>query len=257
MVFHCTTLIIKRVDILWYNKHVLTYVLIFFVQNPINTIKSIEVSEMAVRIKFDDKERERLHKMTEFERDCYSKGYKIVAGVDEAGRGPLAGPVVAAAVILGEGVLIPGVNDSKKLSEAKREYLYNEIKEKALCCSVGIADEKTIDEINILNATYLAMKRALEGLPEKPQYILLDAVTLKCVDIPQKGIIKGDSLSLSIAAASIIAKVERDRIVSQYDELYPQYSFSRHKGYGTKEHIECIKKYGLLPIHRRSFTKNL
>lgn len=212
---------------------------------------------MAVRIKFDDKERERLHKMTEFERECFSNGYKLVAGVDEVGRGPLAGPVVAAAVILGEGVLIPGVNDSKKLSEAKREYLYDEIKEKALCCSVGIVDEKIIDEVNILNATYIAMKKALEGLSPKPEYILLDAVTLKGVDILQKGIIKGDALSLSIAAASIIAKVERDRIVSAYDELYPNFSFSRHKGYGTSEHIECIRKYGLLPIHRRSFTKNL
>jgi ribonuclease HII len=148
------------------------------------------------------------------------------------------------------------VNDSKKLSEEKREYLYNEIKSKALCCSIGIVDEKIIDEINILNATYLAMKKALEGLAVKPEYILLDAVTLKDIAIPQKGIIKGDSLSLSIAAASIIAKVERDRIISAYDEIYPNFSFGKHKGYGTSEHIECIKKYGLLPIHRRSFTKN-
>jgi len=211
---------------------------------------------MAIRIKYDEKEKERLFKLTEFERSCYKKGYRLVAGVDEVGRGPLAGPVVAAAVILGEGVLIPGVNDSKKLSEKKREYLYDEIKSQALCCSIGIVDEKVIDEVNILNATYLAMKKALEGLTERPEYILLDAVTLKDIDIPQKGIIKGDSLSLSIAAASIIAKVERDRIVSGYDEIYPHFSFGRHKGYGTSEHIECIKKYGLLPIHRRSFTKN-
>jgi len=211
---------------------------------------------MAVRIKFDDKEKERLIRMTEYERKCYEKGYKLVAGVDEVGRGPLAGPVVAAAVILGEGVLIPGVNDSKKLSEEKREYLYEEIKSKALCWSIGIVDEKIIDEINILNAACLAMKKALDGLAEKPDYILLDAVTLKDVDIPQKGIIKGDALSLSIAAASIIAKVERDRMISAYDEMYPHFAFSKHKGYGTKEHIECIKKYGLLPIHRRSFTKN-
>lgn len=210
---------------------------------------------MAVRIKFDDKEKERLFKMTEFERGCYGKGYRLIAGVDEVGRGPLAGPVVAAAVILGEGVLIPGVNDSKKLSEEKREYLYDEIKSKALCCSIGIVDEKVIDEVNILNATYLAMKKALEGLTERPEYILLDAVTLKDIDIPQKGIIKGDSMSLSIAAASIIAKVERDRIISGYDEIYPHFSFGKHKGYGTREHIECIEKYGLLPIHRRSFTR--
>lgn len=211
---------------------------------------------MAVRIKFDDKEKERLIRMTEYERKCYEKGYKLIAGIDEAGRGPLAGPVVAAAVILGEGVLIPGVNDSKKLSEAKREYLYEEIKSKALCWSVGIVDEKIIDKINILNAACLAMKKALEGLAEKPDYILLDAVTLKDVNIPQKGIVKGDALSLSIAAASIIAKVERDRMISAFDELYPHFAFSKHKGYGTREHIECIKKYGLLPIHRRSFTKN-
>lgn len=210
---------------------------------------------MAVRIKYDDKEKERLIKMTEYERRCYEKGYKLIAGVDEVGRGPLAGPVVAAAVILGEGLLIPGVNDSKKLSEEKREYLYGEIKSKAISCSIGIVDEKIIDEINILNATYLAMKKALDGLAVKPEFILLDAVTLKDIDIPQKGIIKGDSLSLSIAAASIIAKVERDRMMSKYDEIYPQFSFGRHKGYGTGEHIECIKKYGLLPIHRRSFTK--
>jgi ribonuclease HII len=211
---------------------------------------------MTIRIKYDEKEKERLIKMTEFERKCYEHGYKMVAGVDEVGRGPLAGPVVAAAVILGEDVLIPGVNDSKKLSEQKREYLYEEIKSKALSCSIGIVSEKIIDEINILNATYMAMKQALEGLSVKPEYILLDAVTLKDVDIPQKGMIKGDSLSLSIAAASIIAKVERDRIISGYDEVYPNFNFSRHKGYGTSEHIECIKKYGLLPIHRRSFTKN-
>ncbi|KUO69771.1 MAG: ribonuclease HII, partial [Clostridia bacterium BRH_c25] len=182
---------------------------------------------MAIRIKYDEKEKERLFKLTEFERSCYKKGYRLVAGVDEVGRGPLAGPVVAAAVILGEGVLIPGVNDSKKLSEKKREYLYDEIKSQALCCSIGIVDEKVIDEVNILNATYLAMKKALEGLTERPEYILLDAVTLKDIDIPQKGIIKGDSLSLSIAAASIIAKVERDRIVSGYDEIYPHFSFGR------------------------------
>lgn len=210
---------------------------------------------MNIRIKYDDKEKERLTKMTKYEQDCYDKGYKLIAGVDEVGRGPLAGPVVAAAVILGEGVLIPGVNDSKKLSEEKREYLYNEIKSKALCCSIGIVDEKVIDEVNILNATYLAMEQAVEGLAEKPEYVLVDSLTLKGISIPQKGIIKGDSLSISIAAASIIAKVERDRIVSSYDEIYPFFSFSKHKGYGTKEHIECIRKYGLLPVHRRSFTK--
>ncbi len=209
---------------------------------------------MSIIIKYDEKEKERLFKMAEYERKCYEKGFKLVAGIDEVGRGPLAGPVVAAAVILGEGVLIPGVNDSKKISEQKREYLCGEIKSRALCWSIGIVDEKTIDEVNILEATYIAMEKAVEGLSQRPEYILIDALTLKNIDIPQKGIAKGDSLSISIAAASIIAKVERDKIVSSYDDIYPQFSFSRHKGYGTKEHMECIRKYGLLPVHRKSFT---
>ena len=211
---------------------------------------------MAVRIKLDDKEIARLEAMLEFERQCQENGYHIIAGLDEAGRGPLAGPVVAAAVILDCSIPIPGVNDSKKLSEAKREYLYEEIKNKALDYSVGIVDEKTIDEINILNATYLAMEKALGGLKLKPECLLLDAVSLRDIPIPQVPIIKGDSKSLSIAAASIIAKVERDRIISSYDSIYPEYMFGKHKGYGTKVHIESIKKFGLLPIHRRSFTKN-
>lgn len=212
---------------------------------------------MAVRIKYDEKEIARLHTMTEFERQCYAKGYKLVAGIDEVGRGPLAGPVMAAAVILGEGVVIPGVNDSKKLSEAKREYLYDEIKSKALSFGIGMAEVELIDEINILNATFAAMRRAIEAMPVKPDFILLDAVTLKDVAIPQQGIVKGDGLSLSIAAASILAKVERDRFISAYDKEYPEYKFSKHKGYGTKEHMDAIRQYGLLPIHRRTFTKNI
>jgi ribonuclease HII len=212
---------------------------------------------MAIRIKYDEKEIERLHMMTEYERQYQSLGYKLIAGIDEVGRGPLAGPVVAAAVIFAEGVVIPGVNDSKKLSEAKREFLYDEIKAKALAIGVGMADVELIDEINILNATYVAMKNAIASLSIQPDFILLDAVTLKDVETPQKGIIKGDTLSHSIAAASIIAKVERDRLISSYDSIYPEYKFSKHKGYGTKEHMDCIRKLGLLPIHRRSFTKNI
>mgnify|MGYP000069998745 CR=1 FL=1 len=212
---------------------------------------------MAIRIKHDEKEIERLHIMTEFERQYQSQGYKLIAGIDEVGRGPLAGPVVAAAVVFAEGVVIPGVNDSKKLSEAKREFLYDEIKAKSLAIGVGMAEVELIDEINILNATYEAMKRAIATLSVQPDFILLDAVTLKDVAIPQKGIIKGDTLSHSIAAASIIAKVERDRLISSYDSIYPEYKFSKHKGYGTKEHMDCIRKLGLLPIHRRSFTKNI
>ena len=211
---------------------------------------------MAVRIKLDEKEIARLEEMLQFERECQEKGYQIIAGLDEAGRGPLAGPVVAAAVILDCSAPIPGINDSKKLSEAKREYLYEEIRNKAVDYSVGIVDEGIIDEINILNATYLAMKKALKGLKLKPECLLLDAVSLKDVELPQVPIVKGDTKSLSIAAASILAKVERDRIISSYDSLYPEYMFGKHKGYGTKAHIESIKKFGLLPIHRRSFTKN-
>ncbi len=212
---------------------------------------------MAVKIKYDEKEIERLYKMTEYERKCYDEGHQFIAGLDEAGRGPLAGPVVAAAVILGKDTLIPGVNDSKKLSEAKRDYLYHQIMEKAFSVGIGIVEHDIIDKVNILNATYMAMKAAISKLTAKPDILLLDAVTLKDVAVPQIPIIKGDSLSLSIAAASIIAKVERDRIISQYDEIYPGYEFKKHKGYGTKQHIENIKKLGLLPIHRRTFTKNI
>ena len=212
---------------------------------------------MAINIKFDDKEKARLYEMTSFERDCYSNGYSIIAGIDEAGRGPLAGPVVAAAVILRKDEVIPGVNDSKKLSEKKREYLYDEIKIRALSVGVGVVDEKVIDEINILNATYLAMKMAVENLTIKPDFILLDAVSLSDLNIPQRPIIKGDSLSLSIASASIIAKVERDRMICEYDKTYPLYGFSKHKGYGTKYHMEAIRNMGVLPVHRKSFLKNI
>lgn len=212
---------------------------------------------MAINIKFDDKEKARLYEMTSFERDCYKNGFSVIAGVDEVGRGPLAGPVVAAAVILKEDEVIPGVNDSKKLSEKKREFLYNEIKARALSVGVGVVDEKVIDEINILNATYLAMKMAVENLTIKPDFILLDAVSLSDLNIPQKPIVKGDCLSLSIAAASIIAKVERDRMICEYDKVYPLYGFSKHKGYGTKYHMDAIRNMGILPVHRKSFLKNI
>lgn len=209
-----------------------------------------------MNIKYDEKEKARLEKMCEYEDLCFAKGYFKVAGIDEAGRGPLAGPVVAAAVILDRNILIPGINDSKKLSEKKREYLYSEIMDKAVSVGLGIVDESIIDEINIRNATHLAMKKAFEKLSIKPDFLLIDAETLNDVIIPQKAIIKGDSLSISIAAASIIAKVERDRIIKSYESIYPGYGFAKHKGYGTKQHIESIKKFGLLPVHRRTFTKN-
>jgi ribonuclease HII len=204
-----------------------------------------------------DKEIARLEKMSIYEKNARSKGYKMIAGMDEAGRGPLAGPVAAACVILPEDCLIEGINDSKKLSASQREKLYDVIYDKAISVGVGIVGEKIIDEINILNATKLAMKQAVSKLSVKPDLILIDAVSLDELDIEQRSIIKGDALSISIAAASIIAKVSRDRIMNEYDTAYPEYGFSKHKGYGTEEHINAIKKYGICPIHRLSFTTKL
>lgn len=200
-------------------------------------------------------EEQRLEKMLEYEKELYEKGYEYICGIDEAGRGPLCGPVVAAAVILKKGDKIEGVNDSKKLSEKKREMLFELIKERAVAYSVGIVDEKIIDEINILEATRLAMKKAVEGLSAKAEYALVDAEKKVPIDIPYTPIIKGDALSESIAAASIIAKVTRDRMVIELDRKYPKYNFAKNKGYGTKEHTDAIKQYGLCPAHRKSFCK--
>lgn len=203
-----------------------------------------------------DEEIERLIKLSEYEKKGYENGYKYIAGIDEAGRGPLAGPVVAAAVILPEGCLIEGVNDSKKLSEKKREKLYDDVVQNAIAWGVGIVDNNVIDEINILNATRRAMHMAIEELKVKPDYILIDAE--KKVDtngIPYLPIIKGDALSISIGAASIIAKVTRDRMMREYDKIFPMYGFEKHKGYGTKAHVEAIKENGLCMIHRKSFCK--
>jgi ribonuclease HII len=202
------------------------------------------------------KETERLLEMSIYERQAYMQGFKFVAGIDEAGRGPLAGPVVASCVMLPEGCMIEGVNDSKKLSPAQREKLYDLIVEQAISIGTGIIDEKSIDEVNILNATKQAMKNAIEQVKPRPDILLIDAVRLESVDITQVPIIKGDALSVSIAAASIIAKVTRDRLIDLADETYPQYGFKKHKGYGTQEHINAIKKYGICPIHRVSFTKH-
>jgi len=201
------------------------------------------------------KELARLDAMCAFEKDAYEKGYRFIAGIDEAGRGPLAGPVVAAAIILPENVCIFGLNDSKKLTSKQRESLYDEIIEKAVAFSVGIADEKQIDSVNILNATKAAMEKAVSSLKPQPDILFIDAVKLENVKIKQVPIVKGDSKSVSIAAASIVAKVTRDRLIDELDQVYPQYGFKNHKGYGTKEHIEAIKKYGICPIHRISFTK--
>ena len=203
-----------------------------------------------------EKEIERLKQLSKYEKEAYLQGFQFVAGIDEAGRGPLAGPVVAACVMLPGNCLIEGLNDSKKLSPVQRENLYEIIVEKALSIGVGIIDEKCIDDINILNATKLAMKNAIEQIKPRPDMLLIDAVRLKDVDIAQLPIIKGDALSISIAAASIIAKVTRDRLIEATDDIYPQYGFRKHKGYGTEEHINAIKKYGICPIHRVSFTKN-
>lgn len=203
-----------------------------------------------------EKELQRLNEMYLYEKEAFEQGLEFVAGMDEAGRGPLAGPVVAACVMLPKDCLIEGVNDSKKLSPAKREKLYDIIMEQAISVGIGIVDEKTIDEINILNATKMAMKMAVERVSPKPQLILIDAMELDDMDIPQKAIVKGDMLSISIASASIIAKVTRDRMITEADKKYPVYGFGRHKGYGTKQHIDAIKKYGICPIHRVSFTKH-
>ena len=196
----------------------------------------------------------RLEDMRSFENK-YST-YSLICGIDEAGRGPLAGPVVAGAVILPKDCEILYLNDSKKLSPAKREALYEEIMEKAEAVGVGMASPARIDEINILQATYEAMREAVDNLGVTPELLLNDAVTIPDVSIPQVPIIKGDAKSVSIAAASIIAKVTRDRLMVQYDEILPGYGFARHKGYGSKDHIEAIRRLGPTPIHRQTFIKN-
>lgn len=199
-------------------------------------------------------ERERLQKMRQYERQY--AGHALICGIDEAGRGPLAGPVVAGAVILPKDCEILYLNDSKKLSASKRELLYDEIREKAVAVGVGMASPARIDEINILNATYEAMRDAVAELGVSPDILLNDAVTIPEMSIPQVPVIKGDAKSVSIAAASIIAKVTRDRLMVQYDEILPGYGFAQHKGYGSKEHIEALKRLGATPIHRQSFIKN-
>ena len=208
--------------------------------------------------------REKLQTMQIYERDLRAAGKRYIAGVDEVGRGPLAGPVVAACVVLPEDFDVLGVDDSKKLSEKKREQLYDAILSEALAYGIGMQDNASIDEINILEATKEAMRCAIieaeQRLREKTgcgiDHILIDALTLREIAIPQTGIIKGDSASLSIAAASILAKVTRDRMMVEYDSIYPGYAFAKNKGYGTKTHYEGLQAQGMTPIHRRSFLKN-
>lgn len=205
-----------------------------------------------------EKELERLTNLKQIEQQIYNIGIENICGIDEAGRGPLAGPVVVAAVIMPKDSIIEGVNDSKKISEKKREILYEQITQEAISYGVGIISQNEIDEINILNATKKGLTTAIKQLSIKPERILVDALTkIDTCGIPYKSIIKGDAKSYSIAAASIIAKVTRDRIMREWDEIYPQYGFEKHKGYGTKAHIEAIKQYGLCPLHRLSFVKNI
>lgn len=192
-----------------------------------------------------------------YEKSAQNRGFFSVCGVDEAGRGPLAGPVCAAAVILNDNEMIDGVNDSKKLSPKKREQLFDVITHQSKAYSVAFASVEEIEQMNILNATMLAMKRAVEGLSVKPDYAMIDGNKLPPLDIPSECIVKGDANSASIAAASILAKVSRDRLCREYAEKYPQYGFDKHKGYGTKQHIEALKEYGPCEIHRISFLTKI
>ena len=204
-----------------------------------------------------EKEELRLNELKKKENQYFEKGIQYLCGIDEAGRGPLAGPVVVAAVIMPKDSKLEGVNDSKKVSEKKRELLYEQIKEEAISYSVAIVDEKEIDQVNILNATKEGLTTAIRGLKVKPERIIVDALTgIDTCGIPYDSVIKGDAKCYSIAAASILAKVTRDRIMRKMDEVYPEYGFEKHKGYGTAAHIAAIKEYGLCPIHRKSFTKN-
>ena len=220
--------------------------------------KGVQTALASFRKKYEKHQQElaRLEEILTYERGLWEAGYDLVAGIDEVGRGPLAGPVVAAAVILPKECKIEGVNDSKKLSAKKREELYDIILEKAVSYGIGVVSNERIDEINILQATYEAMREALSQLKPKAEYILADAVTIPMVSTPQRGIIKGDAKSMSIGAASIVAKVYRDRMMEAYEEVYPGYGFASNKGYGAAEHIEGIRKQGITPIHRKTFVKN-
>lgn len=202
------------------------------------------------------KEKQEIDKLF-FEKQELEKGYKLIAGVDEVGRGPLAGPVCVACVIMPLDELIEGVDDSKKLSEKKREMLFEKIKQKAICYSIQMVDEQTIDKINILEATKLAMKNAINSMEVKPDIVLVDAINKLDVETEIRGIIKGDALSYSIGCASILAKVTRDKLMCELAKEYPEYGFEKHKGYGTKQHIDALKIHGPCVYHRLSFLKFL
>ncbi len=201
-----------------------------------------------------NEEVERIDRLYFYEKELKIKGINIIAGTDEAGRGPIAGPVVAAAVILPIGTYIEGLNDSKKISAKKREKLYDEIIEKCTCFGISVIENDEIDKINILQSSYLAMKKAVDQMELSPEHVLVDGLKNTLLTIPQTPLVKGDSKSASIAAASILAKVYRDRIMEEYDLIYPEYGFASHKGYPTKRHIQAVKDYGVLKIHRKTFT---
>ncbi len=205
-----------------------------------------------------EKEEQRLIEIKKIDKEFFDMGMQYVCGIDEAGRGPLAGPVVVASVIMPKDSMIEGINDSKKVSESKREKLYDIILNEAISYGVGIISQQEIDDINILQATKKGLTEAIKGMKIRPDVILVDALTgIDTLGIPYKSIIKGDAKSYSIAAASIIAKVTRDRIMREWDKVYPEYGFAGHKGYGTAKHIEAIKKYGVTPLHRQTFCKNI
>lgn len=216
------------------------------------------VQRLAVRFVKDQqaqaKEQGRIQLLLVEEKKLWKKGYDFLAGIDEAGRGPLAGPVVAAACILPSLFDLPGLNDSKMLTESKREKLYNQIQAQAIDYAIGSAEPAEIDALNILQATKLAMKRAVEGLTVRPHYLMIDAVKLPEINLPQLPLVGGDHLSATIAAASILAKVTRDRLMVELDTLYPEYIFSKNKGYGTREHMKVLRRLGPCPLHRRSFA---
>lgn len=204
-----------------------------------------------------EKEEQRLIRLKQTDKEFFDMGMNYVCGIDEAGRGPLAGPVVVASVIMPKESMLEWVNDSKKVTEKRREILYEKILEEAISYGIAIIDQEEIDDINILQATKKGLTQAITSMEVKPDVILVDALTgIDTLGIPYKSIIKGDANSYSIAAASILAKVTRDRIMREWDKVYPEYGFEKHKGYGTAKHIEAIKEYGLCPIHRKTFTKN-
>ena len=226
-----------------------------FLNDPRKGVQKIG-KQLEIQYKRILHEKRRIEKMKYFENRLYLSGCTTIAGVDEVGRGPLAGPVVAAAVILPRDYILLEANDSKKLTEKKRKELLYYIQKDALAIGIGVVNQETIDEINILNAAKLAMKKAVKGLPTKPEHVLVDAINIDNLGINQTGIIKGDEKCLSIAAASIVAKVKRDHFMIEQHEIYPQYDFINNKGYGTEKHYEGLRKHGLCPLHRKSFLKD-